>query len=574
MFFIMRGKITGWLLCLLIVLCATDSLRAQSTTFTYQGRLNDGGSPATGNYDLTFTLFNSAILTTPVIAGPATNSAVAVTNGLFTVQLNFGASIFTGTNYWLEIGVRTNGSLSAFNTLTPRQPLTPTPYAIFAGASSNLLGVLPSTQLSGTVPSTQISGTYSSAVTFSNGANVYLGTFIGNGASLSNLNATQLSGGTVADARLSANVALLNTNQTFTGTNNFNGVNTFTNFGNSFRGSFFGNGLVGWISTNGTAVQAVADTGYVLTSPEFVKVTPPVAPNVGDIVRISGAGAGGWKITPNTGQSFIGNFASYSNSFLVSQQGSAYANYYSGVAASASGTRLYAVGSGVAGVSLSTDSGRTWNQAGNFASYCQSVACSANGNIVYAVTTGDDVWKSLNGGSTWSDQSLSATTIACTADGSQHFTGGIACSGNGTCQAKLAGGVITISTNAGANFNVTVNPPAAGLTCLAVSGDCTRLVAGVSGGLLYGSANVGATWTAITTTNQSLAGAWMSADGSKFATAVSTSSGAIYNYAVSALSGTVATNSIAGSQSSAVELQYIGNGQFMPVSSTGTIWAN
>ncbi len=193
------------------------------------------------------------------------------------------------------------------------------------------------------------------------------------------------------------------------------------------------------------------------------------------------------------------------------------------------------------------------------------------------MTTAGDIWKSSNSGATWSDLSVSATTIACTADGSQYFnTAGVACSGNGTCRGKLAGGVITISTNSGSTFNVTVTAPAANLSCLGVSSDCTRLVAGVNGGLLYGSANLGATWTAITTTNNFLSGAWMSADGSKFATAISgsTPAGSINNYAVSVLPATIGTNSIAGSQSSAVELQYIGNGQYMPVSSAGTIWAN
>ena len=32
---------------------------AQGTAFTYQGRLNDGGIPATGNYDLAFTLYSA-----------------------------------------------------------------------------------------------------------------------------------------------------------------------------------------------------------------------------------------------------------------------------------------------------------------------------------------------------------------------------------------------------------------------------------------------------------------------------------------------------------------------------------
>ena len=393
---------------------------------------------------------------------------------------------------------------------------------------------------------------------------------------MNNLNAGDLTTGTVADARLSADVALLNTGQTFTGANNFTGVNTFTNLGNSFSGSFFGNGLIGWIPTNGTAIQAQVDHGYVLTNPQFVTVTLPAAANVGDIVRISGAGAGGWRIKENSGQSVIGNFASYSNSYQVSLQISTFANDYRDVAASIDGGRMYAVGN-FNGIVASSDSGRTWSQVGTLAGFWQSIACSANGRIVYAVSTAGGIQMSVNNGATWSAVSGTATTIACTADGSKFFTGGIACSGNGTYLAKLAGGVITISTNGGSTFNVPVTAPAAGVTCLGVSSDCTRLVAGVNNGLLYGSANVGATWTAITTTNQSLSGAWMSGGGSTFATAVSTAgsiTGGIFNYAVSVLPNVVSTNSIVGSQGSAVELQFIGNGQFMPVSSAGTIWAN
>ena len=581
--FVMR-KIICRLFCVLAMLDAVETSRAQGTAFTYQGQLNDGGNAATGNYDLQFQVYN-AVTNGNAISAPLTNSATAVNNGLFTTTLDFGAGIFNGTNCWLQIGVRTNSNLGAFALLSPRQPVLPTPYAIFASSAifansaSNLLGTLAATQLNGTLPASAFAG-FTNMVALTNSANLFSGTFngtfngtfIGNGTNLVNLNASQLTGGTVADARLSTNVALLSASQTFSG------VNTFTNFGNSFRGSFFGNGLIGWIPTNGTTIQAVIDTGYVLTNSQFVTVTLPASPNVGDIVRISGAGAGGWQIKGNSGQSLFGNFASYSNTYQVSLQSSTFAGNYSGVAASVDGTRMYAVGNGITGVSASSDSGRTWSQAGgSFSLICQSVACSANGRIVYTVTTAGAIWMSSDSGSTWSLISGSATTIACTADGSAHFTGGIACSGNGTYQAKLVGGVITISTNGGSTFNVPVTAPVAGVTCLAVSSDCTRLVAGVNGGLLYGSANVGAKWTPITNTNQFLAGAWMSEDGSKFATAVSTASGVtggIFNYGVSVLPDTVSTNSITGSQSSAVELQYIGNGKFMPVSSTGTIWAN
>ncbi len=73
---------------------------AQGTAFTYQGQLQNGGSPVAGSYDLVFTLYlvNSG---GTAMAGPVTNTATAVTNGLFTTQVDFGPNVFTGsTNGW------------------------------------------------------------------------------------------------------------------------------------------------------------------------------------------------------------------------------------------------------------------------------------------------------------------------------------------------------------------------------------------------------------------------------------------------------------------------------------------
>ena len=101
-----------------------------------------------------------------------------------------------------------------------------------------------------------------------------------------------------------------------------------------------------------------------------------------------------------------------------------------------------------------------------------------------------------------------------------------------------------------------------------------------SNNFLYASSNLGATWTQLTTTAQVWAGAWMSSDGSKFAAAIAKSggvNGSIVYCGVHALpntASTTSTGSICGSQGSAVELQYVGGGQFMPVSSTGLLWAN
>jgi hypothetical protein len=124
---------------------------AVSSAFTYQGRLNDGGASANGTYDLRFTVYDANVAGV-VIAGPLTNSPTVISNGLFTVLLDFGGNVFTGPDRWLEIGTRTNGG-GAFTTLTPRQQLTVTPYAL---TSSNLLGTVAAGQITGTLGTSQI----------------------------------------------------------------------------------------------------------------------------------------------------------------------------------------------------------------------------------------------------------------------------------------------------------------------------------------------------------------------------------------------------------------------------------
>ena len=145
---------------------------AQSTAFTYQGRLTDGANAASGSYDLRFILYDAEAGGSQ--QGPIlTNAATAVSSGFFTVTLEFGAN-FPGADRWLEIAVRTNGG-GTFDTLSPRQKLALTPYAITA---ANVVS-------GGLAP-----GTYGNAVNFNNPANQ----FAGNGAALSNVNAATLGG--------------------------------------------------------------------------------------------------------------------------------------------------------------------------------------------------------------------------------------------------------------------------------------------------------------------------------------------------------------------------------------------
>ena len=122
----------------LTVLCVLFQLRpawAQLTAFTYQGRLNLGGAAANGLYDLRFTVFDSTNSPGTIVAGPMTNAAAGVSNGLFTATIDFGTNVFTGAARWLEIGVRTNGG-GSFNVVSPRQALSGSPYALFAYTTS------------------------------------------------------------------------------------------------------------------------------------------------------------------------------------------------------------------------------------------------------------------------------------------------------------------------------------------------------------------------------------------------------------------------------------------------------
>ena len=98
----MRNRI--FILLLVITLNAFSSAFAQTTEFVYQGKLINGGSPASSNHDFEFLLFDSLAGGTQIGSTVMVNG-VTVTDGTFSVRLNFGAQ-FPGANRFLEIHVR------------------------------------------------------------------------------------------------------------------------------------------------------------------------------------------------------------------------------------------------------------------------------------------------------------------------------------------------------------------------------------------------------------------------------------------------------------------------------------
>jgi hypothetical protein len=213
---------------LFVLIGLTQNGSAQTTELVYQGQLQNASAPASGSFDFEFALFDSGGVQ---IGQTLTRSGVAVANGIFSVNLDFGSS-FPGATRLLEIRVRPSGG-GAFTTLAPRQPVTSSPYSIkslTAGAADSAASATNALQLGGVA------------------ANQYLQA-TGDGSGLTNLNASSISTGTLANGRLGvvpiANggtgsatqnfVDLTSTqsaggNKTFTGTLSGNVVNAVTQY--------------------------------------------------------------------------------------------------------------------------------------------------------------------------------------------------------------------------------------------------------------------------------------------------------------------------------------------------------
>jgi hypothetical protein len=567
------------LLCFTLVCTVAKSTFAQGTAFTYQGRLNDGASPANGSYDLTFALYEAAVSGTQ--QGVTLTNATTVSNGLFTVTLDFGNQ-FPGADRWLEIGVRTNGG-GTFTTLSPRQQLTPAPYAVMAGSASNLLGTLPMTQLSGAITANQLPSTLvTNNATGLNLNGAFSGNISGNGGGLTNVS-----------------------------------------------------GTLPWQIVSGTSQQAQPNTGYLLANSALTTVTLPASPATGDVVRVSGFGAGGWKIAQNAGQSVL--TANLAGNIGVTWTPRDSIRNWASVASSADGAKLVAVVFN-GQIYTSTDSGMTWTPRDSSRSWW-SVASSADGTKLAAVVSSGQIYTSTDSGVTWTPRdssrawlfvasSTDGIKLVATVNGGQIYTSTnsgvtwtardsnrnwnyVASSTDGIkLVATVNGGQIYTSTDSGVTW--TPRDSDRSWFPVASSADGTKLVAGVNGGQIYTSTNSGATWTARDST-RSWYGIASSADGAKLVAGVN--AGQIYTSADSGvtwmpressrnwrffasssdgiklvglgfniqiytsipISVSSTTNGPAsyllGNQNSAIELQYLGNGQFLPISYVGLIQA-
>ncbi len=231
------------LLVLACTIAAGAGARGQTpvgTSFTYQGSLDNAGVLVSEHADLRFRLWDSA--TGGTQSGSTLEATgVDVVQGVFTVQLDFGGSAINGDARWLEIEVRVPAGSGAYTLLSPRQPVTAAPYSSFSltAATANNTDTVDNLHASG-VPAPNTLIALDGAGKF---PNAVLRTGPGNGLDADLLdgqhgafyqNAANISAGTLADGRLSGNVAFLAGTQTFTSAKTFSAAPIFSGAGVPF----------------------------------------------------------------------------------------------------------------------------------------------------------------------------------------------------------------------------------------------------------------------------------------------------------------------------------------------------
>ena len=149
------------------------ALVALGSGFMYQGRLTDGGGPANAAYDIRFILYDAESGGSQV-GSTVEKADLAVQNGLFSTELDFGAAAFDGNARWMEIAVRPGTSTGSYTVLSPRQSITPVPYALYAKKAAGV--ALPLTGTGATASAGLISVTQTGEGIAVTGERTYTGT--------------------------------------------------------------------------------------------------------------------------------------------------------------------------------------------------------------------------------------------------------------------------------------------------------------------------------------------------------------------------------------------------------------
>ncbi len=116
---------------LVTMLVAGSTASAQVTTaFSYQGQLKTSGNVVNSATDMQFSLWTLAVGGTQ-IGSTVTSLNVPVSNGLFSVPIDFGVNPYASSqNLYLQVAVRNPAGSGSYSPMGSRQLLTPAPFSL------------------------------------------------------------------------------------------------------------------------------------------------------------------------------------------------------------------------------------------------------------------------------------------------------------------------------------------------------------------------------------------------------------------------------------------------------------
>ncbi len=286
------------------------AVQAQTTAFNYQGRFTDSsvGQPTSGTYDFQFALYDAVSGGTQQ-GSTVTQTGLQVINGVFNTTLDFGSAVFSGADRYLEIRVKKPAD-GSYTTLTPRQQLTSSPYAVKTlsataadSLSSNCSLCVQNGQLAANSVTTSkvANGTVTTlkmaddAITSSK---IFNGTIINEdisasaaidgtkitGSTITNLNASNLASGTVPVARLGTNTPT---------------ASTFLRGDNTWQTVSGGGGATLQLVATNTAAQTIATVSTATISFNNI-ITAPTSGTFNG-TNYTAAAAGTYLITVSLG---------------------------------------------------------------------------------------------------------------------------------------------------------------------------------------------------------------------------------------------------------------------------------
>ncbi|MFM1918530.1 MAG: hypothetical protein RLZZ303_164 [Candidatus Hydrogenedentota bacterium] len=598
---------------LLPLLVFAVGLVAESQTSTtvvpFQGRvtLSSGDPPGDALYRMRFELFDAPF--DGNLLWKETNTDVPVAGGLFAAALGsispFPADVFAGDpDLYLQVTIDLeNNGFDDNDVQTPRTPLNAVPVALEAANAAKLGGR----------PAAEYATQVDVETGLSTEANqTEVDTALSGKAEQAAVDASQ----SAQDAAIA-----LKADQS--------SVNT------ALAAKADASALFQWELVKVGPVAMEANRGYVVNAPKEVSLNLPSsgALSVGDVVRVSGIGSGGWRLEQAIRQKVLTRNLQVPNpsAAWVARENE---RFWSSVASSADGTRLVAAVDG-GRLYTSTDAGATWT-ARESDRYWTGVASSADGSRLLACERNGWLYTSMDAGATWTAREIEGrwSSVASSADGTRlvavgfqtqihvstdggvswnpredvRFWTSVASSADGmhlfavgfgtqiywsadggflwyasenardwlsVASSTIGNRVIALSaqlyTSTDYGVTWTARGDSGAWNRAASSADGTRLVIATSS-LVYTSTDGGLTLTPQLVPSGTWTGLASSADGARL---VAVSSGdQIYTYSTLVERSTTGVlGGLAGGYGTAIELQYIGGDTFLPISHEGNLSA-